>query len=101
MLDRYRTSAVRAAREPLRLSVAWSDRGAANEPITLPARGLAKTIGDWDAQADLAWIVGLLLRGWRKGADVEAGAVTGSGVSAADDLALWSERALEAAARRF
>ena len=101
VLDRYGTSAWRAAREPLRLSVAWSDRGAANEPITLPTRGLGKTIGDWDAQADLAWIVGLLLRGWRKGADVEAGAVTGSGVSAADDLALWSERALEAAARRF
>ena len=101
VLARYRTSAVRAAREPLRLSVAWSDRGAANEPITLPARGLAKTIGDWEAQADLAWIVGLLLRGWRKGADVEADAVTGSGVSAADDLALWSERALDAAARRL
>ena len=101
VLAKYRTSALRAAREPLRLGAAWSDRGPANLPITLPARGLAPTVGDWDAQRDLAWIVGLLLRGWRKGADVETGAVIGSGVSAADDLALWSERAVEAAGRRL
>jgi hypothetical protein len=101
VLAKYRTSAMRAAREPLQLGAAWSDRGAANLPIALPARGLAPTVGDWDAQRDLAWIVGLLLRGWRKGADVEAGAVTGSGVSAADDLALWAERAVEAAGRRL
>ena len=101
VLAKYRTSALRAAREPLRLGTAWSDRGAANLPITLPARGLAPTVGDWDAQRDLAWIVGLLLRGWRKGADVQAGVVIGSGVSAADDLALWSERAVEAASRRL
>jgi hypothetical protein len=101
VLSRYRTSALRAAREPLRLGAAWSDRGAANEPLTLPARGLAPTVGDWEAQRDLAWIVGLLMRGWRKGADVEAGAVFGSGTSAADDLAMWSEQALEAAERRL
>jgi hypothetical protein len=101
VLDRYRTSALRAAREPLRLGVAWSDRGAANQALTLPARGLAATVGDWESQRDLAWIVGLLLRGWRKGADAEAGVVIGSGVSAADDLALWSERAVDAAARRL
>jgi hypothetical protein len=101
VLARYRTSAVRAAREPLRLGAAWSDRGSANQPITLPARGMAPTVGDWDAQRDLAWIVGLLLRGWRKGADVEAGVVIGSGASAVDDLALWSERAVEAAMRRL
>jgi aminoglycoside phosphotransferase (APT) family kinase protein len=49
-------------------------------------------------QNDLAVLVGLLLRGWRKGFDAEAGLVLASGVSAADDLAWWCERA-EAAAR--
>ncbi len=101
VLARYRTSAFRAADEPLVLGSAWSDRGAANEPLTLPPRGLAPTIGDWDAQRDLAWIVGLLLRGWRKGADTEAGASLGWGATAADDLALWCERAVEAAERRL
>jgi hypothetical protein len=48
---------------------------------------------------DLAMLVGLLLRGWRKGMDAEAGITLASGVSAADDLAWWSERAVEAAAR--
>lgn len=48
---------------------------------------------------DLAVLVGLLLRGWRKGADAEAGITLGSGVSAADDLAWWCERAIEAADR--
>ena len=37
-------------------------------------------VGDWDAQRDLTWIVGLLLRGWRKGLDAEAGVVLASGV---------------------
>lgn len=46
---------------------------------------------------DLAILVGLLLRGWRKGLDAEAGVVLASGVSAADDLAWWCERAVEAA----
>ena len=46
---------------------------------------------------DLAWIVGLLLRGWRKGYDAEAGVVHPSGMTAADDLALWSRRAVAAA----
>ena len=30
-------------------------------------------VGDWEAQVDLTSIVGLLLRGWRKGLDAEAG----------------------------
>jgi len=47
---------------------------------------------------DLAILVGLLLRGWRKGFDAEAGIALGSGVSARDDLAWWCERAVEAAA---
>ena len=58
-------------------------------------------VADWDAQVDAAMLVGLLLRGWRKGADAEAGVTHASGVSAADDLAWWCERALEAAARRL
>jgi hypothetical protein len=55
--------------------------------------------GDWDAQLDCSILVGLLLRGWRKGADAEAGLTLASGVSAADDLAWWCERALIAAER--
>lgn len=50
----------------------------------------------WQTQVDLAILVGLLLRGWRKGADAEAGLTLGSGESAADDLAWWCERAVEA-----
>ena len=57
--------------------------------------------GDWDAQLDLTWIVGLLLRGWRKGLDAEGGAVLASRKTAADDLAWWSARAVEAADRRL
>jgi len=56
-------------------------------------------VGDWAAQQDLATIVGLLLRGFRKGLDAEAGIMLASGVSAADDLAWWSERAVAASAR--
>jgi aminoglycoside phosphotransferase (APT) family kinase protein len=48
-----------------------------------------------------AILVGLLLRGWRKGMDAEAGVTLASGVSAADDLAWWCERAVEAADRLF
>jgi hypothetical protein len=57
--------------------------------------------GDWGAQVDCAILVGLLLRGWRKGADAEAGLVHASGVAAADDLAWWSDWAIEAARRRL
>jgi hypothetical protein len=55
--------------------------------------------GDWAAQLDAAILVGLLLRGWRKGADAEAGLTLASGVSAADDLAWWCDRAAKAAGR--
>ena len=58
-------------------------------------------IRDWDAQVDLAWIVGLLLRGWRKGLDAESGAALASGVSGSDDLAWWCDVAVEAARRRL
>lgn len=57
--------------------------------------------GDWDLQRDLAWIIGLLLRGWRKGLDAEAGVVLPSGETAEQDLARWCERATEAAYRRL
>lgn len=58
-------------------------------------------VGDWEAQVDLTWIVGLVLRGWRKGLDAEAGIATGSGQSAEADLAWWSARAVAAADRRL
>ncbi len=102
VMARYRELAARAALTGLRLGARWPDVGeSAAPPLTLPPRGLEPTIGDWETQRDLTWIVGLLLRGWRKGLDAEAGAVLGSGVSAADDLAWWSARAVEAARRRL
>lgn len=58
-------------------------------------------LGDWDAQGDLASVVGLLLRGWRKGLDAVAGETLASGETAADDLADWCARAVEAAGRRL
>jgi hypothetical protein len=71
------------------------------DPDRLPPRGLDATLGNWETQVDLAWIVGLLLRGWRKGLDAEAGVLLGSGIAATDDLAWWCGRALEAAGRRL
>jgi thiamine kinase-like enzyme len=71
----------------------WGFPGEAND--------FAGLVGDWAAQVDLAWIVGLLLRGWRKGLDTEAGVVLASGMTAADDLAWWCARAIEAAERRL
>ena len=53
------------------------------------------------SENDLAILVGLLLRGWRKGLDAEAGITLASGVSARDDLAWWCERAVEAVDRLF
>ena len=61
--------------------------------------GGAAIAGTWEAQVDAAVLVGLLLRGWRKGADAEAGVTLASGVSAADDIAWWCDRALAAADR--
>ena len=109
VMARYCEAAERAAAMPLRLGGTWLDPPSVGPPLehdpdrhgVLPPRGLEPTIGDWDAQLDLTWIVGLLLRGWRKGLDAEAGAVLGSGVSADDDLAWWSARAVEAADRRL
>jgi hypothetical protein len=55
----------------------------------------------WAAQRDLALVVGLLLRGWRKGLDADAGLVTACGWTAMDDLAWWGSSAAEAARRRL
>lgn len=55
----------------------------------------------WHAQWDLAVLVGLLLRGWRKGFDTEAGVIYPNGKAAAWDLAWWGSQALGAAARRL
>lgn len=66
------------------------------------AHGAAEaTLGDWPTQQRLATIVGLLLRGWRKGLDAEAGLTLGSGVSAVDDLRWWSDEAVDAAHRQL
>jgi aminoglycoside phosphotransferase (APT) family kinase protein len=55
----------------------------------------------WLAHWDLAVLVGLLLRGWRKGLDTEAGVVYPNGKAAAWDLAWWGSQALGAAGRRL
>lgn len=56
---------------------------------------------DWAATVDLTMIIGLLLRGWRKGVDARAGTQLASGLDAAADLAWWGERAVEGAGRRL
>ena len=56
---------------------------------------------DWSAERDLARIVGLLLRGWRKGLDDESRATLASGVDGRDDLAEWCADAVDAADRRL
>jgi len=58
-------------------------------------------VGDRSTTTDLALIVGLLLRGWRKGLDAEAGATLASGVAATEDLSWWCARAADAAARHL
>jgi hypothetical protein len=63
--------------------------------------GAAGPLGDWETQVDLTWVVGLLLRGWRKGLDAEAGVTLPSGVTAIDDLRWWCEQAVAAAERRL
>jgi hypothetical protein len=106
VLAAYHAGSVRAAAESLPMGNPWLIGPSVGpemerDPARLPPRGLDATIGDWDAQLDLTWIVGLLLRGWRKGLDAEAGAILGSGITATDDLAWWCDRAVEAAARRL
>lgn len=65
------------------------------------ARAAGLELGDVARQTDLTWIVGLLLRGWRKGLDAAAGRRLASGTDAADDLAWWCRQAVDAADRRL
>jgi hypothetical protein len=55
----------------------------------------------WATQRDVALIVGLLLRGWRKGLDARAGLVTACGWQAGEDLDWWAREVVEAARRRL
>src|SRR5262245_15958818 len=87
VLDRYRSALFETS------------SGALDRPESLPFEAAPEIVGDWDAQLDLAMIVGLLLRGFRKGLDTEAGVTLASGISAKDDLAWWCERAVAASAR--
>jgi hypothetical protein len=110
VLERYRRALTHLAGSPVGVMEPF-DRtlafpGAALEAIlgtdAAPRyRTSQATVGEWDAQLDLTWIVGLLLRGWRKGLDTDAGVVLASGEPAADDLATWCDRAVEAARRRL
>jgi hypothetical protein len=73
-------------------------------PDEVISRYRSKLVGGADLDddgVDAAILVGLLLRGWRKGMDAEAGITLGSGIFARDDLAWWCERAVEAADRLF
>jgi hypothetical protein len=67
----------------------------------LELAGASSAVGDAAAQLHLTILVGLLLRGWRKGLDAEAGLTLPTGQAAADDLRWWSERAMIAAHRRL
>ena len=75
---------------PVALELGWflvSNSGSLPEPperVLERYRAVAEpdVVGDWDAQVDLAMIVGLLLRGFRKGLDAEAGITLASGVPA-------------------
>jgi hypothetical protein len=97
-------------RAPVAVELGWllvSNSGALPEPPDmvldryLAAADTTTPIGDRDAQADLTWIIGLLLRGWRKGLDADAGGRLASGVRAVDDLVWWGEHAVAAAQRRL
>jgi hypothetical protein len=88
---------------PVAVELGWFLVANVNSLPLAPAEVLDRywrAIGsDGAPQNDAAILVGLLLRGWRKGYDVEAGLTLASGVSAVDDLAWWCDRALEVAGR--
>jgi hypothetical protein len=101
VLARYLGHLGAAARHELAVA---PPRGAAEGwegAIRYPPLDVDEVVGDWDAQVDLAWIVGLLLRGWRKGLDASSGTPTGWGAGGSEDLASWCERAVTAADRRL
>ena len=63
--------------------------------------GGAAITGDRSIQRDLAILVGLVLRGWRKGLDAASGSPLPTGAAALDDLVWWGHEAVAAAARRL
>jgi hypothetical protein len=110
ILDRYRAAVGDVAGADLSVSPPFDPRrhytadavGAViGDPGSAHFRTTERVLGDWEVQVDLSAIVGLLLRGWRKGLDAEAGETLGSGVTARDDLAWWCDRAVEGAARQL
>ena len=109
VMARYRDAVTAASETPL-VAIRPFEASARFTPTVLDAaigsgetsfRSVERTLGDWDAQVDLIWIVGLLLRGWRKGLDAEADVTLASGVAAREDLAWWCDRAMAAASRRL
>jgi hypothetical protein len=82
-----------------RQSAEWHSGRWGGGPDGPQGRTIDNVIADWGAQIDLTWIVGLLLRGWRKGLDAATGVELPSGASAVEDLEWWCRRAVEAARR--
>jgi hypothetical protein len=110
VLARYRAALAAVAGSPLELAAPFDPTLTYPQPALWATvgqeappryRSSDEVVGPWETQLDLTWIVGLLLRGWRKGLDAEAGTTLGSGVPAAEDLAWWCARATEAADRRL
>jgi aminoglycoside phosphotransferase (APT) family kinase protein len=110
MLDDYRHAVEAVAGTPIAAGAPYDGRRRFPEAGLAAVFGTEPTgafrtrdqvLGDWAAQVDMAWVVGLVLRGWRKGLDAEAGVRLPSGVSAADDLTAWCRRALGAVRRRL
>ena len=110
VLARYRDAAMRAAGASLTIGGSWLDGPSVGPPMErdparhgiLPPRGLAATIGDWDVQArpGLDRRARCCAAGARASTPRRARTI-GSGMSASDDLAMWCDRAVEAAARRL
>ena len=85
-----------------------SSAGIASRSAGTPVAGardrphdLEGLVGDWAAQTDLVVIVGLLLRGWRKGRDTEAGATLGRASPPLTTSRGGAARAVDAAERRL
>lgn len=101
VLERYRRRGEAAAAAELHVPPPRETGAAWDGQLWYPPIDIDTVLGDWDAQVDLTWIIGLLLRGWRKGLDAEAGTPTGWGATSDEDLAWWCERAVDAADRRL
>jgi hypothetical protein len=101
VLARYRRHLEHAAGHELAVAPPQTAGAEWEGTLWYPPVDVDEVLGDWDAQVDLALLVGLLLRGWRKGLDAESGTPTGWGTAGAEDLAWWCERAVAAADRRL